>query len=62
MFEAREAGQHTGGTYHWPRNFEADGRRADLGTEDLRLGVVTRDGSADLSLSVTNRTDHDWPE
>ena len=62
MFEAREEGQHTGGTYHWPRNFEADGRRADLGTEDLRLGVVARDGSADLSLSVTNRTDHDWPE
>ena len=62
MFEARKAGQHTGGTYHLPRNFEADGRRAGLGPRDLRLEVVARDTSADLSLSVTNQTDHDWPE
>ena len=62
MFEARQQGQHTGGTYKLPRQVAADGRSAELGPEDLRLRVTAVDDGADLRLTVKNRSMHDWPE
>jgi hypothetical protein len=62
MFEARRAGQHTPGTYQLPRRVAADGSSAEIGMEDLKLSVRAAADSAELTLSIENRSDHDWPE
>ncbi len=62
MFQARETGQHTRGTHELPRQVNAQGTRAVIGKDDLRLVVEAGVGSADLLLRIKNRTDHDWGE
>ncbi|MCP5111462.1 MAG: hypothetical protein GY953_11570 [bacterium] len=62
MFEARKPGEHTGGSWEWTKSVSDDGRTATTGPDDLRLKVVATTDSADLSLEITNRSSHDWPE
>ena len=61
MFEARGRGQHTNGNDRLPRSVTADRMQGQAGTEDLLLKVSAGSDSADLTLSVANRTDYDWP-
>ena len=63
MFDAVKAGQHTpGGIAQFTHRVRADGREAELRSDDMVLKAVrVRDG-AELQLTVTNRSDHDWPE
>lgn len=62
MFEARRPGQHTGGSYDWPKRVSSAGDRATTGPEDLRLRAEAAPDGAVLTLQVTNRSGHDWPE
>jgi hypothetical protein len=62
MFEAREPGQHTGGSYEWTRRVSDDGMAATVGPDDLRLTINAVPDGAEMKLEVANRSDHDWPE
>jgi len=62
MFDARAKGQHTRGSHHWKRTVRPDVKEATIDAGDMRLDVrAVRDG-AELTLRITNSTDHDWPQ
>ena len=62
LFEAVREGQHTPGK-HEPHKHQENNTgtltHADLG---LNLDVQTTETGADLTLTVTNKTAHNWPE
>ena len=64
MFDAIKKGQHTGGSYDWPRTVDGEGARGriDAGENGLVLDLERAPGGAELKLTVTNTSDHDWPE
>jgi hypothetical protein len=62
MFEAMAPGQHTQGTYKLPRRLEPEGREAVVDGPDIRLTMRVVPGGAELTLQVSNRTQHSWPE
>jgi hypothetical protein len=62
MFEAMSAGQHTKGTYDLPRRLAADGTEAMVDAPHLQLTLRPVADGAELTLRVTNRTTHTWPE
>lgn len=62
MFEARARGQHTGGTYEWKRTVSEDGRTALIDAGDMQLDIRAEHDGAKLTLDITNRTEHAWPE
>ncbi len=62
MFEAREPGQHTGGSYEWPKHVSDDGMVATVGPDDLRVTIKAAPDGAEMKLEVVNRSGHDWPE
>jgi hypothetical protein len=62
MFGAVAPGQHTAGSYRFPRKFDPGGARAEIDADFMHLRMHAVPGGADLSLKVTNTTDHDWPE
>jgi hypothetical protein len=62
LFEARRPGPHTIGTYRLPRKVSDDGAMGEVRTKDLHLTVKSGTDAADLTLAVTNLSDHDWPE
>jgi len=63
MFDAIQTGQHTHADFaHFSHHVDAAGRRAEIRGADMSLEfAAVRDG-ADMRLTVTNRSDHDWPE
>jgi arylsulfatase A-like enzyme len=63
MFEAVNASRYTHNEFaRFTHSAAADGRTAEVRAEDIILkATAVRDG-ADLELTVTNRSDHDWPE
>lgn len=62
MFEAMTAGQHTKGTYELPRRLAADGSEAIVDAPQFRLTLRAVADGAELTLRVTNRSTHAWPE
>lgn len=62
MFEARSRGQHTSGSYEWRRRVSEDGRTALIDAGDMRLKVQAAHNGAELTLNITNTTEHAWPE
>lgn len=63
MFKAVQAEEYTHNDFNrFIRHVSPDGKTARISSDDMVLKVtVVRDG-ADLDLTVTNRSDHDWPE
>jgi hypothetical protein len=62
MFDAVKKGEHTLGTFKWPRTVNEAQTEAVVGSDDLRVKAKASDGGADLLLTITNKSDHDWPE
>lgn len=62
MFEAMSPGQHTRGSWNFPKTIARDQATAVLGPPALRLTARAVHGGADLSLRATNLSAHDWPE
>lgn len=62
MFEAMSAGQHTKGTYQLARQLDAAEGTAVIDSPAVRLEVRTVPDGAELTVRVTNRTSHAWPE
>jgi hypothetical protein len=63
MFHAVRPHQHSPGGYQpFARIMSKDGRSAELRSDAMTLkSRAVRDG-AELTLTLTNRSDHDWPE
>ncbi len=61
MFDARQKGMHTGGSYKWDRALSEDQQQAMITTPDMQLDLQATDDGAELTLTVTNKTDHAWP-
>ena len=62
MFEAMQAGQHTHGTYKLPRRLAPDRSEGVVDTPQLHLVMRAVADGAELTLRVTNQTNHAWPE
>ena len=62
MFEAMNAGQHTHGTYQLPRHLAPDAGEAVVDSPQFFLSLRAVDDGAELTLRVTNRSSHPWPE
>jgi len=62
MFDARAKGQHTRGSHDGKRTVSPDGRTAVIDTSDMQLTARAVDDGAELTLEITNRTGHTWPE
>jgi hypothetical protein len=62
MFAAMAPGQHSGGSREFAAEIDPGGTTAVLGSPAMRLTARTIPGGADLSLSLTNLSGHDWPE
>ena len=64
MFEALQKGQHTHGTSENEINVSQDQRSGSVVSSPLGLSLEMQAGvdSADMTLFVTNKSDHDWPE
>lgn len=64
MFDAVLAGQHTNGTSDNEIRVDPDGRSGSVVSVPLGLELEMRSGvdSADMTLTVTNQSDHDWPQ
>jgi hypothetical protein len=62
MFEAMNAGQHTHGTYQLPRRLAPDGTGGVVDSPQLHLAMRAVPGGAELTLRITNRTTHPWPD
>ena len=60
MFEAVRPGQHTGGRFDF--DWVIDAERAVLDEPPFRIEASACPGGAELSLTVTNSSGHDWPE
>ena len=61
LFDAVQKGEHSRGTYNWNWDVAEDGSTAQLNADWLQLHVNTTIKGADLSLEITNNTDHNWP-
>jgi len=63
MFEAVQAGQHTHNDFQrFAHHVRPDGREAELRSDDMVLKATAVHDGAALQLTVTNRSDHDWPD
>ncbi len=64
MFEALKKGQHTGGTSENEIKVQEDQRSGSVVSSPLGLNLQMGAGvdSADMTLTVTNKSDHDWPQ
>ena len=62
MFNAVRAAEHTEGRFEdFQRTVDPNGTAASTANNEFRLKVNATDDGADLSLEVTNKSDHDWP-
>jgi hypothetical protein len=62
MFDAMSPGEHTPGNWKLARRVAPDGASAALSGGGLQLGMKVVPDGAVLTLEVTNRSAHDWPE
>jgi hypothetical protein len=63
LFDALESGQQTRASFaRFKRNVSPDGGTAELTSDDMRLVAEAAPDGAKLRLTVTNRSDHDWPD
>jgi len=60
LFDAVLPGEHTGGRHDFP--WTVTDARAQADAWGIRFEARTVEDGAELELSVTNESDHDWPE
>jgi hypothetical protein len=61
MFDAVTKGEHTPGTFKHPRKVNPKQTEAVIGRDGMQLTVKAAEGGADLTLTITNQSGHDWP-
>jgi len=62
LFDAILAGDHTRGKDMWIWNISKDRQEANLNSESLSVNIKVVGDGAEIKLSITNNSDHDWPE
>ena len=62
LFDAFCKGQHTPGRHIPEKSLADDGRSGVLTHDGLQLNATVREDGADLQLTVTNQSTHDWPD
>lgn len=62
MFDAREQGIHTPGSFEFERSVNKAGTEAEILAPDMRLVMKTVADGVELALEITNRSNHDWPD
>lgn len=62
LFDAVAKGEHTHGTHEWKWNVNAKGTLARMDADWLKMKVRAVEHGAELTLEITNTSDHDWPE
>lgn len=61
LFDAVDKGEHTAGSWDWSWRVSGDGSAAEMDVGWLRLCADATGDGADLSLEITNTSDHAWP-
>jgi hypothetical protein len=61
LFDAFERGENTRGRVGWDWKRSPDGSRMEMTSDDLSLTATAAADGADLRMTVTNRSGHDWP-
>lgn len=62
MFDAIQEGEHTHGHHDFARQINADQNEAIIQSSGLSVGMKATDDGADMVLTVTNESEHDWPQ
>lgn len=62
MFDAVLKGQHTKGSADWLWQVSLEQNQAVMKSPALSLKMKATNKGADLMLTITNKSDHDWPE
>ena len=62
MFDALEKGEHTNGSFDNNRSLNEDSTIAEISTDNLKVEMKIVDDGVDLLLTVTNSTQHHWPD
>ena len=62
LFDAVAKGEHTPGSRQWKWNVNAKGTLARMDSEWLKMKVKAAENGAVMTLEITNKSDHDWPE
>lgn len=60
LFEAVDAGQHTHA--RWDFDWKVGGGEAEMSSDAFRIRAQASDDHVDLELTITNRSDRQWPE
>lgn len=61
MFHARRQGIHTSGSHSFERDVSTNGNRAVIRSPDMMLTMQAVKDGVEMSLEITNRTEHEWP-
>ncbi len=61
LFDAVQKGEHTAGKYDWQWRVDDSWATAQMTADWLKLVAHATANGARLSLTIANRTDHDWP-
>lgn len=62
LFDAIEAGDHTRGKDDWNWDITADRQEANMNSESLKVNIRVVDDGAEIKMTITNNSDHNWPE
>jgi hypothetical protein len=61
LFDAVQKGEHTSGSHNWEWNIDKNATSAYMNAGWLKLQINATENGADVSLVITNLTNHDWP-
>ena len=62
LFDSVRQGEHKGGTSDWSWTLDSSNSLAATNGDWFSLSATAVEDGADLELTVTNTTDHDWPD
>ena len=61
LFDAVTKGEHTGGACDWEWRVDENRATAHINAEWLKMHISATKNGAELSLEITNKTEHEWP-
>ena len=62
LFDAVLEGEHTHGSHDWEWTVSPDGTMAEMTSEWSGMIINAADDGANMTLKITNTSEHDWPE
>jgi len=62
LFDAVEKAEHVRGIYDWKWTVDDEATSAQMNSEWLKVNIKSAENGADLTLEITNTSNHDWPE